>query len=148
VARRELAAARRNSLNACGWVTLLMAPLRVAIWVLSRSLRDYVIALVVLFLVAQISGIILGVVIYGAALFFVMAWTPVIAAAGQKLGEASQREMAAIVEVQRDCSANCQGDLTPSECDPIGEGNVLPNTPFDRFLGLDRFTVPRRRTNR
>ena len=147
-ARRELAAARRNSRNACGWVTLLMAPLRAAIWVLSRSLRDYVIALVLLFLVAQISGIILGVVIYGAALLFIKAWLPVIAAAGQKLSEASQRELTAIVAVQRDCPANCQGDLTPSECDPTGEGNVLPNTPFDRFLGLDRFTVPRRRNNR
>jgi hypothetical protein len=146
-ARRERDAARRNSRNACNWVTFLMAPLRAAIWVVSRPLRDYVIALVVLFVVAQISGIILGIAIYGMALLFIRAWIPVITQAGQVLGEASQRELAAIAAVQRDCPANCQGDLTPSECDPIGEGNVLPNTPFDRFLGLDRFTVTRQRPN-
>lgn len=139
VALEALGGARRDVGRACHWVKLVMVPFRTALFIVSRSLVEYVVILIVLILIFGIMGPVIAVAIFGAALLFIRAWIPVINAAGNTLATMFEAEVNAILRVQAECPADCQGNLDPSQCD-LGDGNVLPETPFNNWLGLGRLT--------
>lgn len=138
----ELDAARSDTERACFWLKLVLVPLRTAIFIVSRSLVEYIVILVIVFLLFFIAGIVIAVAFFLFTLLFIRAWVPVIRVAANNLAIAFENEVNAIGRVQAECPEECQGDLTPSQCD-LGEGNVLPENPvpvwpaIGSWLGLD-----------
>lgn len=137
VALNALENARGDVERACLWLKLVMVPFRIALFIISRSLVEYVIAIVILILIFGFLGIVIAVLIFGIALLFIRAWIPVINATGNNLAIAFEAEINATQQVQAECPPECQGNLDSSQCD-LGEGNILPETPFNNLLGLER----------
>lgn len=130
--------ARRGVERACLLLKMAMVPLRTAVWIISRPLREYVIALIIAAIFGGLSGVLIAIAIYLGALLFIYAWLPVVNATGQTLVTAYEAETAAIADVVAECPADCQGETDPTSCDVVSN---LPTTPWDRLLGLSQLSV-------
>jgi hypothetical protein len=120
-AQEQLDAARDHFQNACHWVGIIKVPLNVAQWIVSRSLTEIIIALVIAVLVAGPLGIVIVVGIYATAWIVLRAMLPVLNEAGQNLATAIAAEQEAIIWVLQECPESCQGDLDPSQCVHLDE---------------------------
>ena len=115
-ARAELQVARSAFKTACWWIGTLKATLIVPKWIVSRSLAEYVVILVIAFIIAGPMGIVIAVGVYGISWLFIKAMLPAITEAGENLAKAIELEQQAIQAVLQECPQECQGDTNLSEC--------------------------------
>ena len=138
-AKETLESRRKDVEKACLLLKMGMVPVRTATWILSRPIRDYVIVLIIAAILGGPMGIVIAVAAYLVVLVFLYAWMPVVTKLGEVLADAYAAEATAIAEVVTECPEDCRGNTDRTECDVIAD---LPETPWDRLLGLDRFQVP------
>jgi hypothetical protein len=138
-ARAALQTARSDVARACLTVNILNAPLQISIAVISQPILTYIIAIILAILIFGVIGIVVVVGVIVLAILFTLVWSPVVAKAAEALAVTFQAEMSATLRVRSECSADCQGNLDPSECNVPGQGNVLPSAPLTNWLGLGRF---------
>jgi hypothetical protein len=138
-AQATLATARNDVRRACYFVKLTLVPIRAAIWALSRTLWEYILAAIIAVLLGPVGLIIAGFIIIGT-LVTLRVGLPILAAFGRALGEAMQAEATAIAEVAAECPEDCQGNLDPSECD-LSDGTMsVPSNPVTNWLGVNGVT--------
>lgn len=129
--------ARERVRYACTQLQIYLAPFRIAGWILGLPPAALVAILIFAALVGGLVGILIVVLVYLFALAVLSIMPYVIMPLVIQLTDAFTVETEALLAVQAECPPDCRGETSPSQCN-LGEGNVLPATPFNASLGLDR----------